>query len=248
MNAQQMFDEFLEYATTEARPILDVTTLTLDEVEAGRGAHGTYREPSTNKAWALWRAAWERASTPTGPMKPVAWAIRNPKMSGLILCETEHDARERATMDGDSVVELCDAATVEAMRRAALSRPVAASEPVAWEILDKDGAVMLDHPFRSREAAESVKRECETWRWPARAPFTLRPLHGHPLPIALGGTEVETARRAFYEAARAFGAILDHRDRIYGSLDDPAFVRTYRALLAAERDAALRREKGGDRG
>lgn len=64
--------------------------------------------------------------------------------------------------------------------RAAIAASLAPGEPVAWEIIDKDGVLMLDHPFRSREAAESVMRECETWWWPARAPFALRSLHPAP--------------------------------------------------------------------
>lgn len=68
----------------------------------------------------------------------------------------------------------------------------AVREAWAWEIIDKDGAKMLDHPFRSREAAEAVKRECEVWRWPARAPFTLRPLYAAPLPASRddGGSKI----------------------------------------------------------
>ena len=77
-------------------------------------------------------------------------------------------------------------------------------EPVAWGIIDKDGVKMLDHPFRSREAAEAVKRECEAWRWPARAPFTLSPLYTRP--AATGDTTddaVRAAHRAEVERAVA---------------------------------------------
>ena len=70
--------------------------------------------------------------------------------------------------------ESCDSLT------AALAVAPATAQPVAWEIIDKDGVKMLDHPFRSREAAEAVMRECETWRWPARAPFTLSSLYAAP--------------------------------------------------------------------
>lgn len=37
---------------------------------------------------------------------PVAWAVTNPKMSGLILHGTEQEARDVATMNGDKVVPL----------------------------------------------------------------------------------------------------------------------------------------------
>ena len=70
--------------------------------------------------------------------------------------------------------ESCDSLT------AALAVAPATAQPVAWEIIDKDGVKMLDHPFRGREAAEAVMRECETWRWPARAPFTLSSLYAAP--------------------------------------------------------------------
>ncbi len=64
-----------------------------------------------------------------------------------------------------------------------------------------------------------------------------------PAPIATPADDaVARAREAFDRAAMEFAAILDHRDRIYGSLDGPVFVKAYRERLAAERAA-----KGGER-